>query len=271
MKNEIKKYLKNMEALKEEENKKEELNNKYINNYDLINRLKEENKTPEEIKKEIQKNQEQHDFINSELSKINYNITVFKIESDLIYNNICYLFNVEYNKIIIETLKKYQNKNIGPATKEKIQEELKNQIKICDYIYFNLSYNGFSYELATLQVEIKINDKHYQNIKILYNFNEDQKNNIKYYELNAKSNNSDYRLLYCSNENFDRVNYEYIKNTYSEAKKTYNQVIKNRQKFEELKKELTKIKNNNNSLINALYLNTCNDSNLEMSHNITLY
>ena len=151
MKEEIKKYFKNDTYKLEEE--KRNINDNYILYYDLMQELKD--KPEEERKKEIEKYNKQQEERQKKLISINNNIDIKTIEDNLIYNNIIYLFKENYHNKIMNIMEKYQNKNIGEKTKEKIQEEITELLKndnIYASVYF--SFGSYSSDIYNLNFTI---------------------------------------------------------------------------------------------------------------------
>ena len=201
------------------------------------------------------------DNIEKELKE---NLTILKIQKVLVSNNIVKLFIDKYNNGIIDILKKYENKNIGEKTINKIEEEIKdylNDLEV-DYIYFRLNKNNYDsdYHFGYLSIELK-------NITIKYEFNlyRNYGKNYNYYDIYNQES-----IIFCSSKDMIFQNYEYIEDTKKQATYIYNLSKKQKEKVEKLKEEMKEIRNNLNNEISNLKLNDSLINELEIGYNIYL-
>lgn len=254
--------------------KYEEINKKIDNKNEELKEIEEKYKTflrglnfgnfkDEDIKNEC-KNYEKKE------KELKENLTILKIQKVLVSNNIVKLFIDKYNSGIIDILKKYENKNIGEKTTEKIKEEIKdylNDLEI-EYIYFRLNKNNYNSEYNLGYLSIEFNNL----IKIKYEFklysNYDKKYN--YYDIINIYQYNDYNLIYCSSKDMIFQNYEYIEDTKKQATYIYNLSKKQKEKFEKLREEMKEIRNNLNDEISTLKLSDSLINELEIKYNVNL-
>ena len=161
-------------------------------------------------------------------------------------------------------MKKYENKNIGEKTINKIEEEIKdylNDLEV-DYIYFRLNKNNYDsdYHFGYLSIELK-------NITIKYEFNlyRNYGKNYNYYDIYNQES-----IIFCSSKDMIFQNYEYIEDTKKQATYIYNLSKKQKEKVEKLKEEMKEIRNNLNNEISNLKLNDSLINELEIGYNIYL-
>lgn len=215
----------------------------------------------------------QHDLKELKEEKIQNELTVYdkkikqlekaynieKIQKNLIYNNMGVIFYENYNNKIIDILKKYENKNIGDKTKEKIQEEIKDMLKqdfnfeIYVYLYINKEYS----KLGSLSINFK--KKCYKNdwssdiFKIDYEFWQDTYNCYepdkelkKYYYIQVVHNYNDSKRIVYKKENEIKQDMEYIENTKEIATKIFNHSVKAKKEIENYTNKMKEIRNNLN-------------------------
>ena len=210
------------------------------------------------------------DNLHKQEKDLKKDLTILKIQKVLVSNNIVKLFIDKYNNGIIEILKKYENKNIGDKTTEKIEEEIKdylNDLEV-EYIYFRLNKNNYNSEYNLGYLSIEFNNL----IKIKYEFklysNYDKKYN--YYDIINIYQYNDYNLIYCSSEDMIFTKYEYIEDVKKQATYIYNLSKKQKEKFEKLKEEMKEIRNNLNDEIRILKLNSNLMEDLEIEYKVLL-
>lgn len=262
LRNEIEKYTKKINEIEENQKKLDEINKKFK---EITKNLSYEDLKKEEIKQKL-------DNLNEKEKELINNIKLLEIEKNLISNNVVYLFIQKYNKGIIEILKKYENKNIGEKTSEKIEEEIKDYLTDLEveYIYFRLNKNNYDseYNLGDLTIKTK-------NIGIKYYFkkyrNYGREIEYNYYDICNYYGYNEERNLYCSSKDMIFQNYEYIEDTKKQATYIYNLNKKQKAKFEKLKEEMKEIRNNLDEEISKLKLNNSISKNLEIDYQVNLY
>lgn len=255
MKEEIKKYF-NTNIYKLEEEKKE-INNNYFTYYEKLESLKD--RTEEERKKEIEKLNKEREEKNKKLLLLDNKINQKTIEKNLIYNNIIYLFYKNYHNNIINIMEKYQNKNIGEKTKEKIQEELKELLKqdnIFTSVYY--SFGRYSHDIYELNFTIYENEKAQKN----YSYNKITFNIVmcKYYDESDQQKYNNYYIYRnettCQNIiNNNKIwnnntQYEYIKDTNTQAKIILKECKKSIKKVNDLINKAKEEREEHNILLN---------------------
>ena len=203
------------------------------------------------------------------LNKIRYDLEkelkILEIQKVLVSNNIVKLFIDKYNSGIIEILKKYENKNIGEKTTEKIEEEIKDYLKDVEieYIYFRLNKNNYDsdYHFGYLSINLK----HINTIKYEFNLYRNYDKNYNYYDIYNQES-----TIFCSSKDMIFQNYEYIEDTKKQATYIYNLSKKQKEKVEKLKEEMKEIRNNLNNEISNLKLNDSLINELKIGYNIYL-
>lgn len=249
--------------------KYEEINKKIDNKNKELKEIEEKYKTflrglnfgnfkDEDIKNEC-KNYEKKE------KELKENLTILKIQKVLVSNNIVKLFIDKYNSGIIEILKKYENKNIGEKTTEKIEEEIKDYLKDVEieYIYFRLNKNNYDsdYHFGNLSINLK----HINTIKYEFNLYRNYDKNYNYYDIYNQES-----TIFCSSEDMIFIKYEYIEDTKKQAIYIYNLSKKEKEKFEKLKEEMKEIRNNLNNEIRILKLNSNLMEDLEIEYRVLL-
>lgn len=208
------------------------------------------------------------------LNKIRYDLEkelkILEIQKVLVSNNIVKLFIDEYNNGIIDILKKYENKNIGEKTTEKIEEEIKDYLKDVEieYIYFRLNKNNYDsdYHFGYLSINLK----HINTIKYEFNLYRNYDKNYNYYDISIYDNYNQGNTLYCSSKDMIFKNYEYIEDTKKQASYIYNLSKKEKEKVEKLKEEMKEIRNNLNEEISKLKLNYYLMEDLKINYQVNL-
>ena len=244
--NELKKYLEINKRIKRTKEDLQTTNEEFKNIYRQhdLKELKEE---------KIQNELTDYDKKIKQLEKA-YNIQ--KIESNLIYNNMGVIFYENYNNKIIDILKKYENKNIGDKTKEKIQNEITDLLKqdfnfeIYVYLHINKEYS----KLGSLSINFK--KKCYNNewssdiFKIDYEFWQDTYNCYepnkelkKYYYIELEHTYSDTKRIVFIKDNEIIQDMEYIENTKEIATKIFNHSIKAKKEIENYTNKMKEIRN----------------------------
>lgn len=259
MKEEMKKYF-NINIYELEEERRNESNN-YILYYDLLKEIKE--KPEEERKREIENYNKQEEERRNKLERINEKIEIESIKKNIFYNNIIYLFYKKYHNIIMGILEKYNNKNIGEKTKEKIQEEIKSELEK-DNLYINITFSFGSYSDDIYQLYFTIYKNKEEKEKYSYNninftlslhkyyHEEDQK---KYNNYFIYRNEKDYINIINNNMLWDNnLQYNYIEDPKKEAKNILKQCKKNIKSVNELIEKAKKTRENNNQLLNKYKL-----------------
>lgn len=265
----LKSYLKNGEELKEMEREKrqheeEQSDQRYEIHYYLQNHTFEETREhfKDYYKKETEEEQNNYNLFIK-------NLECKRIENNIYYNNlIAYLLRITKPKII-ETMEKYQNKNIGEKTKEKIQQEIKEHLQQYFYnneniyIYFHGDYNNF--ELSA-EIRKQKEDKFYYSLKFTIekttynNSYTDNKDVINYYLYVSRPFNYSKERI---DENYHMENIKTIaKNIIKETEKAKKQLEKEKQKLVELRK-------NHNSFIDIYCLE--HEEQYKIKDSITLY
>ena len=273
--NELKKYLeinKRIKRTKEDLQKTNEEQKNIYRQHDL-KELKEE---------KIQNELNDYDKKIKQLEKA-YNIE--KIESNLIYNNMGLIFYENYNNKIIDILKKYENKNIGDKTKEKIQEEIKEMLKqdfnfeINVYLHINKDYYS-RYNLGDISIYFK--KKCYNNdwlsdiFKIEYQFCQENYNCYgeqlekikKYYYIELEHTYNDKKRIVFIKDNEIKQDMEYIENTKEIATKIYNHSVKAKMEISKYQEKMKEIRNNLNEDLQNLSYSLKHD--LEIDYKILL-
>lgn len=247
-KNELKKYLEINKRIKRTKEDLQTTNEEFKNIYRQhdLKELKEE---------KIQNELTDYDKKIKQLEKA-YNIQ--KIESNLIYNNMGVIFYENYNNKIIDILKKYENKNIGEKTKEKIQEEIKKMLKqdfnfeIFVYLHINKDYYS-RYNLGDISIYFK-KELYIDIFKIEYkfcqeNYNcyaEEQQELKKYYYIELEHTYNDKKRIVFIKDNEIKQDMEYIENTKEIATKIYNHSKKAKKEIENYTNKMKEIRNNLN-------------------------
>ena len=260
MKEEMKKYFK-IDIFKLEEERRK-INDNYILYYDLLNEIKE--KPEAEKEKAIQEYNQQKEERENKLNEINKKIDMLTIEKNLLYNNIVYLFYKNYHNIIIETMEKYKNKNIGEKTKEKIQDELKEILKkdgVFAGVWF--SFGQYSCDIYKLNFTIyrtqeEQNNYSYNKIEINYElcnyYRETEKEQFQTYY--CYRNEKTGSIIINNNKIWENnIQYNYIANTTQEAKRIIREAKKSIEKVNKLINEAKKEREKHNQLLNSYKIN----------------
>ena len=173
------------------------------------------------------------------------------------------IFYENYNNKIIYILKKYENKNIGEKTKEKIQNEiidlLKQDFNFEIYVYLHINKDYYSrYNLGDISIYFK--KKLYNNdwlsdiFKIEYqfcqeNYNcyaEEQQELKKYYYIELEHTYNDKKRIVFIKDNEIKQDMTYIENIKEIATKIYNHSIKSKKEIENYTNKMKEIRNNLN-------------------------
>lgn len=261
MNKEIKKYL---EINKKITSKNEEIkeNDKKIDN------LFENNEIIDVIKGE---KKQELDNLHKQEKELKKELKILEIQKILVSNNVVKLFIDKYNSGIIEILKKYENKNIGDKTTDKIEEEIKdylNDLEV-EYIYFRLNKNNYDSDYHFGYLSIKL--KHINNIKYEFNLYRHYEENYNYYDISIYYNYNQGNTLFCSSKDMIFKNYEYIEDTKKQATYIYNLSEKQKEKFEKLREEMKEIVKNLNEEVSKLKLNYYLMEDLKINYQVNLY
>lgn len=255
MKKEIKKYKEINKKIDNKNKELKEIDEKYKT---FLRGLNFGNFKDEDIKNEC-KNYEKKE------KELKENLTILEIQKVLVSNNIVKLFIDKYNSGIIDILKKYENKNIGEKTTEKIEEEIKDYLKDVEieYIYFRLNKNNYDsdYHFGNLSINLK----HINTIKYEFNLYRNYDKNYNYYDIYNQES-----TIFCSSKDMIFQNYEYIEDTKKQATYIYNLSKKQKEKFEKLKEEMKEIRNNLNEEISKLKLNYYLMEDLKINYQVNL-
>lgn len=269
LRNEMEKYTKKINEIGEKEKELDEINKKFKEITKNLSYI--------DLKKDEKINQELDNLNEKEKELIN-NIKILKIEENLISNNIVYLFIKKYDKGIIEILKKYENKNIGEKTSEKIKKEIENYLKELkiNNIYFYLNKHNFDsdYNLGNLTIIFLIdNNNYFQKIKIEYNFRvyNNLGKNYKYYDIKNCYEYNDKNTIFCSSKDMIFTEYKFIENTKEKSNYIYNLSKTKKDEFEKLKEKMKEVRYNMNNELDLLKLDNSISKNLEIDYQVNLY
>lgn len=271
MKEEIKKYLKIsydlQEVIKEINKGEEELHKKQYEVHEYLS-----NHTMEETKQHF-KNYYKEETEEEKQKTIDlYNKRkMLSLKLNLQFNNTSYIFLKLYENEFRKVMEKYENKNIGEKTKEKIQEEIKTLLyqnkdfSNCEiYPYFNGDFQNYniSIEIRKKQGEKYIYDFKYKfEKKTSYNCYEDA-TKVFYYTYSTSD------FSYCYNSINDLF---YIGDTTKEAKRIIKEEERNKKKIEEKKEELKKLVKNYNNFITSYNLNEEKNKSYKIDYTLYLY
>jgi len=254
MKEEMKKYF-NIKIYELEEERRKE-NNNYILYYDLLKEIKD--RPEEEKQKEIENYNKQEEERRKKIENINNKIEIESIQKNIIYNNIIYLFYKNYHNIIMEILEKYKNKNIGEKTKEKIQNEIKEELKkdgIFSSVYFTFgSYSNDIYKVNFTIYETEKDALNYSYKRIEFDFNlckyYHEKDQLKYNNYFTYRNEKTGSIIVHNNMLWEKDNYNFIEDPKKEAKNILKKCKKNIEKVNLLIEKAKETRKENSDLLN---------------------
>lgn len=247
MKEELKRYF-NIEICELEEQKRE-LNNNYILYYDLLQEIKD--RPEEEREKAIEQYNREREEREKKLVSINNKIDLETIEKNILYNNIIYLFYKNYHNKIMEIMGKYENKNIGEKTKEKINNEIKEELKkdgIFSTVYF--SFGEYSSDIYKLNFTI------YETEKEKYN---------NYFTYRNEKTGS---IIIHNNMLWEKDNYNFITDTKKTSQEILKKCKKNIEKVNLLIEKAKETRKENSDLLNIYKIN--NYEFIDIKYNQTL-
>ena len=292
MKKMIKEYITNNKKLKEIYEKEKEAQEKRQHNYYIIDEMKQQGKTSEEIKSYFLQNQEKEAEEKQAILQLQDKKKIYNIKENIIYNNIIISIYNKYKDDINNIMLKYENKNIGEKTKEKIQNEIKDLLKNDDnfknddiFIYVKNDYNSYNRYYLSIHIEISKKENYpdggyrfiYQ-YKLSINYGKytnvyENIENKKYIDVMAIYSYNDEKVLFSSM--FDEIeknnNYKIIPEAEKEAKNIIKLNNNNKIKFESLQEKLKEVKKQNDAAISQLKLSYANDEIYKIKGNINLY
>lgn len=293
MKKMINDYILNNKKIKDIYEKEKESEKKRQHSYYIIDEMKQQGKTSEEIKQYFLQNKdaEAEEKEKQELLKLQDKKKIYNIKENILYNNIIITIYNKYKNNFDEIIKKYEGKNIGEKTREKIADEIK-QLFLNDDVFKNDDIfiyikNNFDYGSYYLSITIEISKK--QNFtdggfKYIYDFklevNYGKYNNCyenienkKYIDVKAIYTNNDDRILYSNQFEAEEKNnnYNFIDNVDEIAKNIIKINNKNKLEFEKIKNKLSQIRKNNDSAIDVIKLSYKNLDYYKLPYNINLY
>lgn len=274
MKKDIKKYI--------EFNKK--IKNTEENYNKVVEEIKKIYRNSQKIWLTDEKEKQKLAELNKKEKQLLKCMEIQKIESNLIHNNICSSFFNKYNNKIIEILKKYEGKNIGDKTREKIQDEIKEMLKqdfdYSIYVYLRVVKDDcYKWKDGSLNINFKtkFNNNDWESIflnieyvfeKENYNCYDENKKLEKYYYVNiVRDYNRQARLAFYKNNELTQ-NIVYIENTKELATKLYNHSKKAKMEIEKYKEKMKEIRNNLDDEIKILDYRLQND--MEIPYSIFL-
>ena len=255
MKEELKKYF-NINIYKVEEERRK-LNDNYILYYELLEQIKE--RPEEERKKAIEEYNKQQEEREKQVKLLNNKIDILTIQKNLLYNNIIYLFYKNYHNKIMEIMEKYQNKSIGEKTREKLQNEIKEELKK-DNLFINVYFSFGSYSCDIYQLNFTIyqteeEQKNYSYNKIGFTFNL-----CDYYQDKDKESYKNYFIYRNDKTSLNIINnnkiwdnneqYNYINDTRKQATIILKESKKSIEKVKKLIKQAAEEREKQNNLLN---------------------
>lgn len=252
---------------------------KGINTYEKIQRMRAEGKTDEEIKKIVDSDEwrAKQDEEIKQHAELLEDIKINNLQAQLLNNKWLKEFLQANDKNIIETLKKYENKNIGEKTKEKLQNELKelvkNYIKRPEaeiYIHFSFA-NYYESEKASLHFEIREQDKQERYIyKLSFGY--------KFYIYNNQYTDGEEKSYIVSFDNCwnfysskDGYNFTQEDTSKANVKKLLNESKKQKLKVDKLLKQAAEIRHQLGEFVDSYGLEVHDSEDLKQPYEVRLY
>ena len=277
------KEFKNIERIRESvknlDKARTDKHSEYSYIYDITQQAKYDNLSQEEVEKLIEETKEKNNIVKQEEEQIAKDLFVVELERDIISNNASLTFFESYYSRIIDILRKYQGKNIGEKTKEKICNAIKELIyqDISDKEYDVYPYysNGeYSHDLAKIIIQINKKEEYYNkfiNVTLEFSTNYKDENVVDWYFRNKETDT----LIKTSRKTEDDIccydDYVYVVNPNKIANDVYKKYKKVQEKKEALIKELKELRKEHDKYVSVYGFNHDINEILKINANVNLY
>ena len=158
MKEDFKKYLKSNEEVKKIYNLIQKNEEEAWKIRDMIS-LYLQNHSMEDTKKHFEGEKEKKEALQNECIALYEKQKKASLENNLLYNNFIYKFLENKEKNIRDIITKYENKAIGEKTKEKIQNEIKEEVKTIEFFKNVEIYPYFNGDFKNYKISLEIREK----------------------------------------------------------------------------------------------------------------
>ena len=275
----IKELIKNTLENRKLYDQKKDSEIKGVNTYEKIQILKAEGKNDEEIKELISSDEwrTKQDEEIKQHTELLENIKINHLQAQLLKNKWLKEFMQANDKNIIETLKKYENKNIGDKTKEKINNDIKeivksyiNRPKAEIYIYFSLG-NYYSSEKASLHFEIREQDnqeKYIYKLSFAYRF---YIYNNQYTDGEEKSYQIEFDNCYYLYNSKNGYRFTQEDTSKKNVKKLLNESRRQKERIEKLINQAKDIRKELASFVDSYSLESHDSDELNQPYEVRLY